>query len=83
MGGGDLAYCLLCIIMLGYSDPGPGREKSLGENPWGKGRPGKPKLGGRESMEAMETMETPEGASEGGLEAGDTELSLSGDLEPG
>ena len=34
-------------------------------------------------MEAMETMETPEGASEGGLEAGDTELSLSGDLEPG
>ena len=45
------------------------------------GMPGRPKLGGRDSMEAMETMETPEGASEGGLEAGERELSLSGDLE--
>lgn len=43
--------------------------------------PGKPKLGGLESMLAMETIETPEGARDGGEEAGDTELSLSGDLE--
>ena len=43
--------------------------------------PGNPKLGGLESMEAMETMDTPEGAREGGDDAGDTELSLSGDLE--
>ena len=83
IGGGDLAYCLLCISILGYSVPGPGLEKSLGEKPWGNGSPGNPKLGGRESIEAMETMETPEGAREGGLEAGDRELSLSGDLEPG
>ena len=45
------------------------------------GMPGRPKLGGRDSMEAMETMETPEGAREGGLDAGERELSLSGDLE--
>ena len=32
-------------------------------------------------MEAMETMETPEGAREGGLDAGEREVSLSGDLE--
>ena len=40
----------------------------MGENPWGKGmpgRPGRPKLGGRDSIEAMETIETPEGAREG------------------
>lgn len=43
--------------------------------------PGKPKLGGLESMLAMETMETPDGARDGGEDAGDTELSLSGDLE--
>ena len=45
------------------------------------GRPGRPKLGGRDSIEAMETIETPEGAREGGLEAGEREVSLSGDLE--
>ena len=43
--------------------------------------PGNPKLGGLESMEAIETIDTPEGARVGGEEAGDTELSLSGDLE--
>ena len=43
--------------------------------------PGNPKLGGLESIEAIETMDTPEGAREGGDDAGDTELSLSGDLE--
>ena len=67
--------------MLGYSGA-PGLEKSLGEKPWGNpGSPGKPKLGGRESIEAILTIETPEGAREGGLEAGDRELSLSGDLD--
>ena len=32
-------------------------------------------------MEAMETIDTPEGARVGGDEAGDTELSRSGDFE--
>ena len=86
MGGGDLAYCdLLCppISILGYSGA-PGLEKSLGEKPWGNpGSPGKPKLGGRDNIDAMLTIETPEGAREGGLEAGDRELSLSGDLDWG
>ena len=45
--------------------------------------PGKPKLGGRESIEAIDTMDTPEGARLGGLEAGDSEESRSGDLASG
>ena len=43
--------------------------------------PGNPKLGGLESILAMLTIDTPDGANVGGDEAGDTELSLSGDLE--
>ena len=85
MGGGDLAYCLCCIIKLDSLQSGPGtpdsRDKSLGEKPWGNGSPGNPKFGGLDNIEAMETIETPDGASDGGEEAGDTELSLSGDLE--
>ena len=42
------------------------------------GRPGRPKLGGRDSIEAMETIETPEGAREGGLEAGEDIMRLLG-----
>ena len=55
----------------------------MGENPCGKGMPGKPKLGGRESIEAIDTMDTPEGARLGGLEAGESEESRSGDLASG
>ena len=55
----------------------------MGENPCGKGMPGKPKLGGRDSIEAIDTMDTPEGARLGGLEAGESEESRSGDLASG
>lgn len=83
MGGGDRVQGRFCIIPCKPEYSPPIREKSLGENPWGKGTPGNPKLGGLESIEAMVTIDIEDGGSEGGLEEGETESDLSGVFDPG